>query len=814
VSPRAPLLAFWPLERGNEAAVAAAVLGVVLILVVALLFALVLLSRRQQRQTLAELTLALEELRSGRLRSRPEVDPRSPFRGLAEAIVRLAQDLSGRLAEATRVGPKLEVLLALARDHLLVVTDSDGDIRSVAGSVERLLGWKEHELLGRPVAVLFDAGSWKELLPLLARRSDREQGVEADALLVRKGGEAVPARVLVRQLRGPGDEAAGFVVGIADRSRPVELEREVGEAERRFRDLLDGLPGGAAVLRGGRIVYANAPFARLAGLPSGEIEGPRLRERVDTGEVLLLEEALAVLERSSPAESRTLRLTLQSVPGRAPAEVELRLSAVRFRGETAVLALVSDTAELRRLEAELRLNEARLDSALEAMTDGVVVLTETASGSFVRMTNESFLNTFGLSRERVLGSSAEDLARMLDERGEGAEEVARLLERSALPLREPVVVGRGERAAHLECVLAPLRDPSGGRSGRVLICRDLSEQKALERSLEAHAETLRDSREELERTIQQLQHAHEALAERSRELERLNEELRVLDRMKSDLLASVSHELQTPLVAVRGYTEMIAKGRLGPLTEEQRKGLELSLRNVDRMIAMIDELFDLVRGRPETLRLETFPLDSLVEEAVATLGELARQKRIRVAQRIEEPGLVIQGDRNKLLQVFLNLLSNAVKYNREGGEVDISARRGRPGFVLVQVRDTGVGIPEQELERIFERGYRVEGGPSGGREGAGLGLYIVKQLLRLHGCTIQASSRVGEGSLFSFTLPLAREERGRQEEERSSRRLPRAEDPPRPEADPSPGEPGAVPHSSEGGRTAGSSRPRLRIIRR
>lgn len=811
---RARPLAFvaWPVELGGEAAVAAIVVGVAVLVVVALLFAVLLLSRRQQRQTLAELTLALEELRSGKLRTRPDVDARSPFRPLADAVVRLGHDLGSRLADPGRAGPKLDALLDLARNHVLLTTDADGDIRAASGHTEAVLGWKDHELLGRPVAALFEEDSWKELLPRLARRTLREKGVDAETVLLRRSGEKFPARIAVRLLHGPDGDVAGFLLGVADIGRLVRLEREVEDAERRYRELLDGLPSGAAILRGGRLVYANEPFGRLLGLAAGEVEGKPLRDRVGTGDLLVLEDRLAALERAVPGETETLRLALVQPPAGVEADIELRLSAIRSRGEPAVLAIVADTGEVRRLEAELRLNQARLDSALEAMTDGVVVLTETISGEFVRMTNASFLDTFALARDRVLGASREDLARMLEERGEGAEAVARLLSAPAGPLREPVVVGTGEHAAHLECVVGPLRHPAGGRAGRVLICRDLSEQKALERSLEAHAETLRHSREALERTVRQLEEAHAELAERSGQLERLNRELRTLDRMKSDLLANVSHELQTPLVAVRGYTEMVAKGRLGPVTEEQRRALELSLRNVDRMIAMIDELFDLVRGRPETLRLETFPLEPLVDEAVATLDELVRQKRILVTRRVEEPGLVVQGDRNKLHQVFLNLLSNAVKYNREGGEVEISVRRGRPGFVLVQVRDTGVGIPEQELDRIFERGYRASAPAAEGREGAGLGLFIVKQLLRLHGCTIQASSRLGEGSVFSFTLPLALEEEEEGRADRPRDCLPAAENAGRRDEDGR--EPPPAERPVEEGRGQPAARPRLRIIRR
>ncbi len=796
-----------------SADVAAIGVGVVLLLVVALLFALLLLSRRQHREALAQITLAIEELRSGRLRTRPEVDPRSPFKGLADSVARLAQDLGGRLGDVARTGTKLETLLEMAHEYVLVTTDVDGDIRAVAGRTEGLFGWRDHELVGRSVSMLFDAESWKEVLPRLARRTLREKGIETQAVMQRRAGERFPARIAVRLLHTPDGEATGFLLGVQDLSRTAALEEEVRQTETRYRELLDGLPGGAAILRGGRLVYANAALERLLGIPLENLTGQALRDRVATYGVLVLQERLAALERGAPGETDTLPVTLVPASGRAPVEAELRLAAVRYQGQPAVIAIVLDKGESLRAEEEVRASQARLDGALEAMIDGVVVLTETPSGAFVRMTNQAFLSMFDLGRERVLGASEGELLRMLRERGEGAENVSALLAGSAAtPRREPVVLGSGERAVQLECVLAPFRDASGARVGRILICRDLSEQKALEGRLQAHAEILRESRESLEETVRQLQEAHAQLAERSTQLEALNEELRALDRMKSDLLASVSHELQTPLVAVRGYTEMVLKGRLGPLTEEQRRGLELSLRNVDRMITMIDELFDLVRGRPETLRLAAFPLESLVEEAVGTVAEMVRQKKILVRRRIDDCGFVVRGDRNKLLQVFLNLLSNAVKYNREAGEIEISARRGRPGFVLVQVRDTGVGIPEDELERIFERGYRAAAGGQG-QEGAGLGLYIVKQVLRLHGCTIQATSRVGEGTVVSFTLPMVREEGERDEqrkEERGAAPIPR-------ETERAAGEEGqraAPARPQDDGPREPASPPRLRIIRK
>jgi signal transduction histidine kinase len=290
----------------------------------------------------------------------------------------------------------------------------------------------------------------------------------------------------------------------------------------------------------------------------------------------------------------------------------------------------------------------------------------------------------------------------------------------------------------------------------MLAVRDLTATRAPERRLLAQADELRGGMEELQASYERLLERGRELDDRVADLDRLNDELRRLDGMKSQLLANVSHELQTPLVSIRGYTEMIVKERLGPVTDEQRKGLELSLRNIDRLISMIDGLLEFSRLEREAgaLDLSTFPLAELLEECRETLQPRMDERGIHWSVHMPPPGPTIHGDRAKLGQVLFNLASNAVKFNRDGGHVEIVVDRKDPEHARVQVRDTGRGISQADLDRIFERFYRADV-EERDVEGTGLGLAIVRNLLRLHGCTIRAESRPGEGATFTFTLPLA-----------------------------------------------------------
>ena len=321
------------------------------------------------------------------------------------------------------------------------------------------------------------------------------------------------------------------------------------------------------------------------------------------------------------------------------------------------------------------------------------------------------------------------------------------------------------------------------------------------------AQMLRESKADLETSYHELNEVNRELASRGEDLDQLNQELRRLDDMKSDLLGNVSHELQTPLVSIRGYTEMILKERLGPISEEQRKGLQLSLKNIDRLITMIDNLLAFTRSEPPTeqLKLSRFTLRPLLDEALELLQEKIDAKGLQLSTMVPDDGLEIQADRDKVLQVLLNLLSNAVKFNKQGGLIDVSALPGRSGYATVRISDTGIGIPGDALGRIFDRHFQAQD-LEGKGEGSGIGLAIVRDILRLHGCTIHVESEQGNGAEFTFTLPMTREAIQTRVDAPTVTEAARTRTI-TPEPAPAPTEP-APPSSSE------APRPRLRIIRR
>jgi signal transduction histidine kinase/DNA-binding response OmpR family regulator len=256
-----------------------------------------------------------------------------------------------------------------------------------------------------------------------------------------------------------------------------------------------------------------------------------------------------------------------------------------------------------------------------------------------------------------------------------------------------------------------------------------------------------------------LKHNVEQLEESNKKLAAVNEELKELDRMKSDLLANVSHELRTPLTAIKGYTDYILDGKLGTITEKQERGLVVVQRNLERLSKSINALLDFSRmdaGRI-ALNIQPFSLLQLVEQIHGTLRSELEKKRVVFELQVSAELPPVIGDRDKLSQVIENLVINAIKFTPEGGRIAVTAERatgaGRPS-ASVTVSDSGIGIPEAQMSKIFNRFHQVDGSTTRRFGGVGLGLAIVKSILDAHGSAIAVESEIGRGTRFRFSLPL------------------------------------------------------------
>ena len=232
------------------------------------------------------------------------------------------------------------------------------------------------------------------------------------------------------------------------------------------------------------------------------------------------------------------------------------------------------------------------------------------------------------------------------------------------------------------------------------------------------------------------------------------ERLRELDRSKRRFLANMSHELRTPLTNIIGFTRLLLKGIDGPLTEQQRQDLEIIYHNSQHLLGLINDLLDLSQIEAGLMELQFREVDlaELIRSVMSTASALVRGKRVALREEIAPDLPTVRADPARIRQVLLRLMANAAKYTDQGS-ITVRAWTSN-GKVMVSVSDTGVGIPPEDLERIFER--FEQGGAEDGRRtnGAGLGLSLSKEFVEMHGGQIWVESEVGKGSTFTFSLPL------------------------------------------------------------
>jgi two-component system phosphate regulon sensor histidine kinase PhoR len=254
------------------------------------------------------------------------------------------------------------------------------------------------------------------------------------------------------------------------------------------------------------------------------------------------------------------------------------------------------------------------------------------------------------------------------------------------------------------------------------------------------AQTLNETAENLQQTVEQLQHEQA--------------ELEKLERVRKDFVINVSHELRTPLASIQGYTETLMDGALTDADHNMRF-LGIIRHNAERLARITEDLLTLSRieQKRQKFEFDYHPVNALLRDAFDVMRPIAEKSGLRLEVEAAQASATVVCDREAVSQILSNLLDNAIKYTPAGGRVTLGAQIAGE-FAEIFVRDTGIGIPAEELPRLFERFYRVDKARSRELGGTGLGLSIVKHLVAAQNGAARVESRVGEGSTFYFTIPL------------------------------------------------------------
>jgi signal transduction histidine kinase len=285
--------------------------------------------------------------------------------------------------------------------------------------------------------------------------------------------------------------------------------------------------------------------------------------------------------------------------------------------------------------------------------------------------------------------------------------------------------------------------------GQALLELDLIDRSALD---EAVTEQILQLQMALHQTNRQLE---QRVEERTADLQRALNKLTELNQLKSNFISNISHELRTPLTHLKGYVDLLFDGSLGALTAEQKEALGVLKRAEMRLERLIDDLiqFSLAARGELSLRLSACRVQDLINMALTQSTPKARTSKVDLRADVSPDLPVVRADPEKIGWVLLHLLDNAIKFTPQGGLVLVEARK-RDSQVILAVNDTGIGIPSNSLQDIFEPFHQLDGSVTRRYAGTGLGLAMVRRILEAHGVQPRVESVVGKGSRFEFSLPV------------------------------------------------------------
>jgi PAS domain S-box-containing protein len=381
-----------------------------------------------------------------------------------------------------------------------------------------------------------------------------------------------------------------------------------------------------------------------------------------------------------------------------------------------------DLTERRRAEETLRLSEERFRLLVQGVKDYAIFMLDPRG--YITTWNAGAEQIKGYTDGEILGKhfsvfyTPEDL-----EDGKPARELE-IATATGVYEEEGWRIRKDGSRFWANVVITALRKPDGSLAGFAKVTRDLTDKHAAQ-----------------ERTIEAARQA--AASDEA-------------NRAKSEFLAAMSHELRTPLNAIGGYTELLSMGVRGPVTQEQLDDLQRIKRSQQHLLGIINDILNFSRMEAGQITYEysAVPLSSVIESVGHMIEPQLLAKNLELAVGERPPDAAAWADKSKVEQILLNLLSNAVKFTNEGA-VTIECDRHDEERVVITVKDTGVGIPSDQLERIFEPFVQVGRSLTQGHQGTGLGLAISRDLARGMGGDIVASSELGKGSQFRLTLPRA-----------------------------------------------------------
>jgi PAS domain S-box-containing protein len=587
------------------------------------------------------------------------------------------------------------------------IVSADAQMRFIVWNLgaEKIFGFKEKEMLGQSIMKIIPKSAQKDAARGFAR-INKAGSVKGNANILefyglKKDGSQVPVEISV-SARKLEDNYISTAI-IRDITERKLAEEKLRESEERYRDLFENASDLIqSCTMEGKCIYVNKAWRDALGYSEKEVLNLNFWDIIHPDYLVRCKQTL---QRVTSGETiNNIETVFVAKDGRL-IQVEGNINPVRKEEKVvAIRAIFRDITERKEANKKLLESEERYRDLFENAND--LIQSVSLDGHFVYV-NKAWRDALGYTDKEVEKLTLWDIIH--PDSLQHCEKVFQKVIQGQTQFVETAFVAKDGKVIFVEGN-ANLYSGANKVMATRGIFRDITERKLAE------------------------------------------EKMRKIDQMKTEFLSNVSHELRTPLQSISGFTKLIMNGQV-PDPATQQEFFQIIDRETMHLGNLINSLLDMSRlesGRFQIFR-KLIPVHETIVDSIKMFRTLAREKNIILTENMPPQIPEMEVDNERLRQVIINLLSNAIKFSDPGGSIHVNVEI-RDSQLLFQVIDHGTGIREQAMQHLFERFYRAEGETA--RGGTGLGLYISKQIIEAHGGRIWAESKFGEGSTFSFTLPL------------------------------------------------------------
>ena len=602
-------------------------------------------------------------------------------------------------------------------------------------AVEKVFGWKPDEIIGQKTELLYRSEKdyeeiGRRFYPLLEKQRTHTE----DFPCRRKDGQEILCRVSASVI-GKGLLEKGIVVMYEDITKYKKVENNLLESEIKYRAVFENTGTAMIIIEeDATISLANAEVEKISGYSRGEIEGKMSWSEFVMKEDIVKMQYYHSLRRNDPeAAPRNYEFRLIDKYGTIR---QISLTIAMIPGTKKSIASILDITDRKQAERGLQESERKYRELVQNANS--IILRWNREGE-VTFLNEFGQKFFGFSEDEILGrhvvgtivpeseSTGRDLSPLMDKITAHPEDFEKNINENMRRNGDRVWISWTNKV---------VKDNEGQVLEILSIGSDITERKQTEVELEKYR-----------------LHLEDLVNERTAELEQANVKLKELDTLKSMFIASMSHELRTPLNSIIGFTGMTLQGLSGELNDEQKDNLARVYQSAKHLLALITDVIDI--SKIEAGRIDSFPeevsLKKIIDEAIVSVEPQLKDKQLTLT--VDVPvDVKLNTDRKRLLQCLINFLSNGVKFTEKGGITITVCERNAE--VEISVTDTGIGIAEKEMPKLFEAFERLDTHLRVKAGGTGLGLYLTKKLATdiLQG-SVSVRSMEGQGSTFTLRVP-------------------------------------------------------------